>query len=83
MSKTAFPFCSLLAIISGDESPPENATPALSGSQLRRRLKLSQELCQIGQFLSSILNSAVGAGYNSCLPENPPPISDQPEIHNF
>ena len=32
------------------ESQPENAAPAFHGCQLRRRLKLSQKLCQIGQF---------------------------------
>ena len=48
------------------ESPPENAAPALNGSQLRRRLKLSQELCQIGQFFSDLLRLRMAAVEEQC-----------------
>ena len=43
------------------EDPPENAAPALYGSQLRRRSKVSQKLCQIGKFFSDLLRLRMAA----------------------
>ena len=48
------------------ESPPKNAAPAFYGSQLRRKLKLSQELGQISQFFSDLLRLRMAAAEEQC-----------------
>ena len=47
-------------------SLPGNAAPALYGSQLRRRLKLSQKQSQIGQFFSDLLRLRLAVVEEQC-----------------